>query len=140
MSLEYKKFWSQSLYETVKNCPPDWEIIQLGYGLNDSNHFPKLDYTLMEQGNYYQTVSYVISNKGAQRLINEIYNNGKYKIYNNICQEADNFIFNMLRTYTYKYPYFIYPTDNTSTLHPEHLNSHIRSKSRIEYMYYQLSY
>uniref|UniRef100_A0A6C0DQD6 Glycosyl transferase family 25 domain-containing protein n=1 Tax=viral metagenome TaxID=1070528 RepID=A0A6C0DQD6_9ZZZZ len=121
ISLEFKKYWNKSLKEIVNDCPTDWEIIQLGYGLNnnDPTAFPKKEYTPMKIGNYSQTLSYIISKEGAQRLMNDIYMDGKYKIYDNICQEADNFLFNTLRTYTYRIPYFTNNTDFVSTIHNE---------------------
>lgn len=121
MSLEFKPFWDKPLIEIMDKCPADWEVIQLGYGLNTNkiDDFPKKEYTPMEIGNYPQTVSYLISKKGAARLMKDIYVDGKYTLYNNICQEADNFIYNVLRTYTYQIPYFTNNTRLASTIHNE---------------------
>lgn len=127
VSLEFKPFWKKPLDIVIKDSPSDWEVLQLGYGLNDPNHFPKMEYTPMSIGNYYQNVAYLISKKGARRLINEIYVGGKYRLYNNICQEADNFLFNAFRTYTYKYPYF---TNNTTLI------STIKNNMRSEKLRY----
>jgi len=124
---EYKPFWNKPLDEIVRSSPPDWEILQLGFGLNDKNGLPKMEYTPMSIGNYWQTVSYLISKAGAKRFISEYYVDGKYRLYNNICQEADNFIFHVLRTYTYKFPLF---TNNTG------LNSTIRGDKQNEKMMY----
>ena len=119
---EYKSFWNKPLDEIVRSSPPDWEILQLGFGLNDKNGLPKMEYTPMSIGNYYQTVSYLISKAGAKRFIKEYYVDGKYKLYNNICQEADNFIFNVLRTYTYQFPLFTNNNGLNSTIRVDKQN------------------
>ena len=118
----FKPFWNKSLDEIVRSSPPDWEILQLGFGLNDKNGLPKMEYTPMSIGNYWQTVSYLISKAGAKRFIKEYYVDGKYRLYNNICQEADNFIFRVLRTYTYKFPLFTNNTGLNSTIRVDKQN------------------
>jgi len=144
MTIELKKFWRKSLRTVMENAPADWEIIQLCY---ITGGLLKSDYTLNNyQRNRYGGIAsmgaYIINKTAARKLMTEMYDpvTNKFSLRDYHTHEADHYLFKVLRTYTYKYPYFIYPTDNTSTLHPEHLNSHIRSKSRIEYMYYQLSY
>jgi len=143
MTLEFKKYWRKSLHSVIENAPSDWEIIQLCY---NTGAVLRTEYTLNNyQRNRYGAIAsmgaYIINKTAAKKLMTEMYDpvTNKYTLRDYHTHEADHYLFKVLRTYTYKYPYFIYPTDNTSTLHPEHLNSHIRSKSRIEYMYYQLS-
>jgi hypothetical protein len=46
-----------------------------------------------------------------------------------ICNEhdlmvSDNYIFSKFNTYVYKYPYFTFPNNNTSTFHDDHLDYH----------------
>jgi len=144
MTLELKKFWRKSLRSVIDNAPTDWEIIQLCY---ITGGVLKVDYTLNNyQRNRYGGIAsmgaYIINKTAAKKLMTEMYDPStrKFTLRDYHTHEADHYLFKVLRTYTYKYPYFIYPTNNTSTLHPEHLNSHIRSKSRIEYMYHQLNY
>ena len=36
-----------------------------------------------------------------------------------------------LNTYIYKYPYFIYRTNNDSTIHTNHLPRHLINKNKI---------
>ena len=53
-----------------------------------------------------------------------------------INHEADHYLYIKLKTYTYKYPYFIYKTDNNSFIHPEHIAPfHNTSKNKIIQMY-----
>jgi hypothetical protein len=144
MTIELKKFWRKSLRTVIENAPTDWEIIQLCYitGGQLRTEYTLNNYNKNRYGGIASMGAYIINKTAAKKLMAEMYDpvSNKYKLRDYHTHEADHYLYKVLRTYTYKYPYFIYPTHNTSTLHPEDLNSHIRSKSRIEYMYYQSSY
>jgi len=140
MTLEFKKLWKKSLRTIIEEAPMDWEIIQLCY---ITGGMLRADYTLNNyQRNRYGGIAsmgaYIINKTAAKKLMTEMYDpvSGKYTLRDYHTHEADHYLYKVLRTYTYKWPYFIYPTVNTSTLHPEDLNSHIRSKKRIEALYY----
>ena len=142
VTLEFKQFWRRSLREIIMNAPSDWEIIQLCYITSGKLN---ADYTLNNyQRNRYGSIAsmaaYIINNNAAKKFIRETYdhNSGKYKLKNYHTHEADHYLYKCLKTYTYKYPYFIYPTNNTSTLHPEDLSSHTRSKLLQQHMYNSL--
>ena len=142
VTLEFKNYWHRSLREIIDNAPADWEIIQLCYITSGTL---QADYTLNNyQRNRYGGIAsmaaYIINNKAAKKFMDETYCplTEKYRLRDYHTHEADHYLYKCLRTYTYKYPYFIYPTDNTSTLHPEDLNSHIRSKIRQEQMYLRM--
>jgi GR25 family glycosyltransferase involved in LPS biosynthesis len=139
ITLEFKKYWRYSLRDIIQNAPSDWEIIQLCYITSGSL---KQDYTLNnykrnQYGGIASMAAYIINHKAAKKFINESYDPFKerYTLKDYHTHEADHYIYKCLKTYTYKYPYFIYPTENTSTLHPEDLNSHVRSKIQLERMY-----
>lgn len=131
VTLDYTIFWKKSLREIIDGAPNDWEIIQLCYILN--GNFPVKEYTLNDLNNsskYYSTAAYII-NKTSANKINNIHINNKYYLNNKYSHEADNLIFNLFTTYTYKYPYFTYKSNNFSTIHPEHNEMHENSKNRI---------
>jgi GR25 family glycosyltransferase involved in LPS biosynthesis len=141
ITLEFKKFWRKSLRTIIDEAPADWEIIQLCY---ITGGVLRADYTLNNyQRNRYGGIAsmaaYIINKKAAKKLMTEMYDptTGKYTVRDYHTHEADHYLYKVMKTYTYKWPYFIYPTVNTSTLHPEDLNSHIRSKLRLEYLYYK---
>ena len=143
VTLEFKPFWKKTLKEIIDNAPPDWEIIQLCYNTTSTLID---DYTLNNyKKNYYGPIAcmaaYIINNKSAKKFMNKTYNplNNKYKLHDYHTHEADHYLYKCLRTYTYKYPYFIYPTENNSTLHPEDLDSHIQSKMKLEEMYKKMN-
>lgn len=128
-SLEFSKFWNKSIKEIINNAPKDWEIIMLGFSSFKHNDL-EADYTLNYSGNkkIYGTFSYLINKKGAKKLMNSIYFNKKYNLDLNIFHHADIYIYTKLITYVYKYPYFTYPTYNTTLIHNDHLIQHIYSK------------
>ena len=142
VTLEFKQYWRYSIREIIDHAPLDWEIIQLCYITSGTL---QADYTLNNyKKNRYGAIAsmaaYIINNKAAKKFINETYDplTDKFILKDYHTHEADHYLYKCLKTYTYKYPYFIYPTQNTSTLHPEDLNSHIRSKMKLEKMYSQM--
>jgi GR25 family glycosyltransferase involved in LPS biosynthesis len=141
VTLEFKPFWKKSLQDIIDNAPPDWEIIQLCYNTNTNltNEYTLNNYKKNDYGNIACMAAYIINNQAAKKFISETYNpsTNKYKLQDYHTHEADHYLYKCLRTYTYKYPYFVYPTDNDSTLHPEDLDSHVRSKVKLEQMYMQ---
>jgi len=141
VTLEFKKFWKTSLKQIIEKAPADWEIIQLCYITSGTiqTDYKLNNYKVNQYGNIASMAAYIINNTAAKKFINDTYDvkTQKYKLLDYHTHEADHYLYKCLRTYTYKYPYFIYPTDNTSTLHPEDLSSHIRSKLQLERMYEQ---
>jgi GR25 family glycosyltransferase involved in LPS biosynthesis len=141
VTLEFKQFWKKSLKEIIENAPTDWEIIQLCYITSGSiqTDYKLNNYKVNHYGNIASMAAYIINNTAAKRFINDTYDPvlKRYKLLDYHTHEADHYLYKCLRTYTYKYPYFIYPTENTSTLHPEDLASHVRSKVQLVRMYEQ---
>ena len=141
ITLEFKKYWRKSVKQILANAPSDWEIIQLCYITvnNDPRKFK--EYEINTQNKCVSAAAYLIKNRVAKKLIRGIYNSsdGKYSIEPNVNHHADCYLFYKCKTYTYKYPYFIYKTNNTSLLHPEDLVEHEQSKQKIINMYKSLS-
>ena len=139
VTLEFKKYWKKSVKEVIENAPKDWEIIQLCYNTTRTlnEEYTLNNYKVNEYGGIACMAAYVIHKKAAKKFIDETFDKNikKYKLQDYHTHEADHYLFKCLRTYTYKYPFFIYPTENNSTLHPEDLESHVQSKKRIENMY-----
>jgi GR25 family glycosyltransferase involved in LPS biosynthesis len=141
ITLDFKKYWRKSVREIIQNAPPDWEIIQLCYIINGNRTNPS-KFKLYQRNLRHNCVSaaaYLIKNQAAKKLINGIYNDGKYNLEHYIIHHADCYIFSKLITYTYKYPYFIYKSNNDSLLHPEDLDHHEISKLKIVNMYNRLT-
>jgi len=139
VTLEFKPYWKNSIREIMNKAPPDWEIIQLCY--ITVNHNPER-FNLYERNVNNKCVSaaaYLIKNSTAKQVIDSIYENGKYNLEHYINHHADCYLFTKCVTYTYKYPYFIYKTDNDSLLHPEDLGEHEYSKMKIERMYRKIN-
>jgi GR25 family glycosyltransferase involved in LPS biosynthesis len=126
VSMEYKKYWDKKISQIIKDAPKDWDIIQLNYAsiikLNEL-------YTFNFNGNISCTSAYLINKNGANKLMNLINKENKFILLPNTIHTADNYIFYLLKTYTYKYPYFTYPTNNDSTIHPDHIWFHNYAKN-----------
>jgi len=137
VTLEYKKYWKQSIQQLIDNAPADWEIIQLCYILNNAKHQNPQNmklYNYNKNNSCVSAAAYLISNTAAKKLMRKIYSDFKYHINPTVNHHADCYLFNMCKTYTYKYPYFIY-TSADSLLHPEDLPGHILSKQKVTNMY-----
>lgn len=121
MTLEFKPYWKTSVKQIMDNAPSDWEIIQLCY--NSNSGIPLKMYTRYKNGNFACAGAYVLNK-------NKIITN--YKLLpQNHSHEADHFLFNKFNTYAYKYPMFIYGTNEISTIHQNHVNGHDKSKNMI---------
>jgi GR25 family glycosyltransferase involved in LPS biosynthesis len=141
-TLDFKKYWKKSVKEIMNNAPKDWEIIMLSYYFEGDSHilwdWSKMnnDYTDNET---YSALSYIINKKGSNKLINEIYKNDKYTLKQHLSPHADRYIFMSLKTYVYKYPMFIYKTENDSTL-GHNIQEHVNFKNHIIEQYSKNSY
>ena len=117
VSLDYKKYWDKTIQEVIDNAPKDWEILKLYCGkitpykkVYNLWKLDKINYKHSDWG----TVSYLINNKAAKKIIKSIYINGKYKLENNIKHQADLYIYLKLKTYGYKYPFFTFRKNNNT--------------------------
>jgi GR25 family glycosyltransferase involved in LPS biosynthesis len=126
LSLDYKQYWQEDLNTCIQNAPQDWEILQLSIV---SDKLPDKLYTSTK---YWGAGAYVIKKSGALRFIQDNYINGQFKLNPTIKHPADHYIFGMLKTYTYKYPYFTYIAKN-STIHQSHVKKiHVPYKRKLE--------
>jgi GR25 family glycosyltransferase involved in LPS biosynthesis len=133
ITLEYKKYWEKDLSDLIKEAPKDWQIIRLQRAPYESNDisfkqsFKKWDFikrvtTMFPKKRVtadWGAYAYLIKNSAAKQLIKRIYKHNKYKLNDKYPLVADAYIYKMLRTYTYKYPYFTYRAGNknSTTIH-----------------------
>lgn len=123
MTLEYKPYWKKSVKQIMDNAPSDWEIISLTY---ITSKLPTKLYS--PHHNMDSTGAYLIKN-------NKINLPNYIKLESNLLHTADNYIFDKIKTYFYKYPLFIYAYNETSTIHQEHVERyHNKSKQQIDDM------
>jgi GR25 family glycosyltransferase involved in LPS biosynthesis len=139
-TLEFKPYWKQTIKQIMKSAPSDWEIIQLCYIINDNmptHTFTKINNNLLDSTKYFSMCAYIIKKDAAKKLIQQIYlhDTHKYILHNNIKHEADIYIYSLLSSYTYKYPFFIYKTDNDSNIHDDHIEFHNKSKRKVLTLY-----
>jgi GR25 family glycosyltransferase involved in LPS biosynthesis len=127
ITLEFMPFWDKSIKDVMDNAPSDWEIIMLWYNVED-NGFVLSDYEKFNK--HYYALAYLINKKGAKRLIEKSFDSGKYNLVDDYSHKSDYYIYGSLNTYVYKYPYFVYKTDNDSEIHQDHISKyHVKSKN-----------
>ena len=139
VSIEYKKYWMKSIQDIMNDAPKDWEIIKLC-------SFQQVDkltnkYTLWKPWQIdkkitkcglsngwiadWSCVAYLIRHKAAKKLIKELYHDHKYVLDNQYYHVADALLYQKLKTYIYKYPYFTVRDKYTS-----YINIHNKSRKR----------
>jgi GR25 family glycosyltransferase involved in LPS biosynthesis len=148
VTLEFKKYWEKSTQEIMDNAPKDWDIILLSYiYYNDMS--PRILFYSWDKNNkeydralnnYYSSLSYIINKKGSHKLIDNIYNaeTKQYTFERNTVHVSDVYLEQITNAYAYKYPMFIYKSENDSTIHADHLPLHEKSKGRIVSNYKKL--
>ena len=134
ISLDFKQYWVKTIQEVINGAPKDWDILKLYIKPTTIDKYKKL-YTLWDANirvNYIgkkfkNTVSkkdtlvdfgcsaYMINNKAAKKFIKNIYHNKKYVLADCLkLHVSDYMIYKLLKTYVYKYPYFIFRKKNIS--------------------------
>jgi len=148
VTLDYQKDWRTSIETIIDQAPEDWEIIQLCYISNNHvfneiysiNRNNKQFYdNLGDKEDAYSCAAYLINKKAANKICSAIFENGKYQIDHTYHHVADFLLYDLFKTYIYKFPYFIYRTNNNSFLHPDHLSGHLCSKNYITNCYKSLN-
>jgi GR25 family glycosyltransferase involved in LPS biosynthesis len=135
VTLEFKKYWRQSVKEIIENAPEDWDIILLGYTKTDLKSWNNVKmYEKLINGNYFSTLSYLVNKKCCKKLL-ENYKNNKYYLDKKYQHSSDIYMYKITNVYVYKYPYFTYETNNESTIHQDHVPDHDLSKRLIQKNY-----
>ena len=117
--LDFVPYWRKSIKQIIEEAPKDWEIIQLSFiSMRDLTE----DYTrwaLDSRGywnfNLYGTLAYVINRKGAEKILN-IRKEDKWYLDNQFQHVADEVLYGLTQTYTYRYPMFIWPEVSETTI------------------------
>lgn len=135
MTLEFKPYWKGSLTDYIKNAPTNWEILQLCY---ISDTIPPNKYSHWKS-TYFSSGAYIINRKGAAHIMKMFINNS-WVLPIKQSHNADALIYNVCNTYTSRYPFFIYPTENESEIHQNHISFHNKSKHQIIQCIYNSTY
>ncbi len=126
MTLEYAKYWDKPVSIIIKEAPTDWGIIMMTYiTLNTLT-----DLYTKRNDSLFSTAAYIININAVNNILSRIYDNNKFKLLNGFFHTADDYIFSLLITYCYKFPYFIHSNANDSTIHSDHLEFHNKSKKK----------
>jgi GR25 family glycosyltransferase involved in LPS biosynthesis len=130
ISLEWIDLWKKSLNQIINNAPKDCEILQLAYTLYPHNfQHIKQDYNPFLLVTYNGAMAYYITRAAAEKILSgHTCDNPRLLEYQVVRPVSDVLVFDLAKTYTYKYCLFTHPDDNKSTIHDDHLIIHINSK------------
>jgi GR25 family glycosyltransferase involved in LPS biosynthesis len=130
LSFEWIELWKTPLQKIINDAPNDCEILQLAYTLYPHNfHYIKQDYNPFLLLTFNGAMAYYITRKVAEKILSQhTYQNPGLGNYKKIRPVSDVLIFDLAKTYTYKYCLFTHPDNNQSTIHDDHLIIHFYSK------------
>jgi GR25 family glycosyltransferase involved in LPS biosynthesis len=139
-STEFVPYWKKNMAETVASAPADWEVLQLSYCLFDFTPAAPFESWEMRK-NMCGAIAYLIRYSGARRILDylcqysnpavvpfQYYIDGQYPYFH----QADRLIYTFLKTYSVNPPPFTYRDSNDSTIHPDHVDFHAKSKERTK--------
>lgn len=146
LSFEYESKWKHSLPEFIAKAPKDWSVLQLSLTINVPNELQRISVAnktfQLRRGVWYSGLCYVITRPFALRLLKEhgipcavgSTFHSKVKLAASLlhCQSERVVIGTGTGRYTVFPPLFTYPDDNDSSIHPQHLGMHTRSKQLIK--------
>lgn len=122
VSLDFKPYWQESIKDCIHNAPSDWELLQISYIVY--NEFPTKMYTPYKT-NVNGAISYVVNKKGVIRFLKQFHLDEKSHV-------ADYVLYVQMKTFTYKYPFFV-STLKDSEIHTDHIAKyHLPSKKKLE--------
>uniref|UniRef100_A0A6C0B3X8 Glycosyl transferase family 25 domain-containing protein n=1 Tax=viral metagenome TaxID=1070528 RepID=A0A6C0B3X8_9ZZZZ len=136
VTLEFKKYWKKSVREILDGAPAGWDVITLYYSIQDKKLVEEEYYKHEYRMTY--ALAYLINNKAAKKFISAHYKNNKYDLSDSHRHTSDWYIYGTLNTYVYKYPMFVYKTENDSTIHEDHLSEHVSKKNDFINAYKEL--
>lgn len=131
VTMEYKPTWRVPLEEVLAKAPLGWDVLMLGVILfrHGITHW----YNANDREQFRSTLAYVITKDAAKRFTQQHWITDKeLRLPLPYTKVADVYLYQAMKTYVFGYPYFTYPTENDSLLHPGDLPLHERSKQIID--------
>ena len=135
VTMEYKPTWRVPLKEVLAKAPLGWDVLMLGVILfrDKIAHW----YNANDRAQFCSTLAYVITKEAAKRFTQQHWiNDNELRLPLPYTKAADVYLYQAMKTYVFGYPYFTYPIENDSLLHPDHLPIHERSKQIIDGIVY----
>lgn len=118
--LDLMPYWKTSLSNVIENAPKDWEIIKLStYKVNSKLYTqwsPPDCFKRKKCIDDWSTISYIINKNAAKKIIKKLWKKDKYELSNDTYHVADYLLYDYLKTYIYKYPFFIVRQKNISNV------------------------
>jgi GR25 family glycosyltransferase involved in LPS biosynthesis len=128
VSFEFIPKWNASILDIINHAPNNWDIIQLSYTIDKFSRLEKKPFYIPWRIDHYGTVAYLINKKGALKILTKLLKNHKFYFGNNHRYiTADYILYSIVKTYTYKLPYFTYNL-NESNIKQQNEHLHLIAK------------
>ncbi|AQN68545.1 glycosyltransferase family 25 [Saudi moumouvirus] len=138
VSFEFLRFIPFNWSEFESNLPSDYYIIQLAI-TKDFGSVGNILVSTNPKSKYYCSTAYIITRQGAQHIVSKYFcsETGKINLRDQIHCTSDAIISDSGKTYSI--PIFTYLTTD-STIHPNHLVIHNKSKIQQQKLWLMTSY
>lgn len=134
LSFEFYPLWNKSLREVINDAPKDLDVLMLSYIISPENYSSlQFKYNQYDRLKHWSTLCYYLKREGAERLLKK-HSLTNPNFHNIVHPVADTIVYLPLKTYVYFFSLFIYPDNNDSTIHNEHLELHMISKQIAKYI------
>lgn len=117
VSFEFLDMWKYNIKDVIDKKPKNCDVLQLAFNWGNPNYFIEHKSNYVKWRNFYSTLSYLVTKKGAIKLINKLFpNNYNFTNTTKNFHVADVCLYKSVKTFTFKYPLFTYPDDNDSNI------------------------
>jgi glycosyl transferase family 25 len=124
VTLDYKPYWKITIQDCIRNAPEDWEILQLCF-FGDT--LPKELYSPKHR---HSAAAYIIRKKAAQQLMKKM--QPLFTLYEKLKPITDYYLFKVLKTYIYRYPFFTFENKDSTLYEKKVLIGRKQSKQNLE--------
>jgi exopolysaccharide biosynthesis predicted pyruvyltransferase EpsI/GR25 family glycosyltransferase involved in LPS biosynthesis len=128
-SLEVEHLWYKLAQPPrLSSFPNDWNIVKLSYMTNPQRLLPNL-YNVWNGS--WSTLSYVINRQGVDAIMSHY--DSKEQVWEfpqDMHHQSDYILFKLAKTYVYQWPLFLWNNDLNSTIHADHMPSHVLMKKQ----------
>ena len=123
--LDYKPFWKKTFMECIKEAPSDWEILQLCFF---GDVLPK---ELYSSKHHYSTTAYIVRKTSAKKIM-KMYQSNFFNLDDTILPTSDIYLYTVLKTYTYRYPFFTFENKDSTIFNKNELNHRGEQKQMLK--------
>jgi len=122
--LDYKPFWKKTFMECIDGAPPDWEVLQLCFF---GDVLPR---DLYSSKHRYSMTAYIVRKTAAKKLMKKM--QPLFTLDNTLKPASDSYIYKVLKTYVYRYPFFTFENKDSTIFDKKELIGRQKSKQTLK--------